>query len=95
MKNRYAGLVGYLRPDVACAPSAAPHLTPGLAGDGDEAEVADRRAVGLGVAVDHHDALAASGRREGAGQADDTGADDGEIERLVGGQGDSQCGERT
>ncbi len=50
-----------------------------LARDGDEAEIADRGTVGLGVAVDHDDALAAPRRRQGMGEAADAGADDREV----------------
>ena len=52
-----AGRRRHLDPDVARAHGAPPALAALLAGDGDEAEIADRGAVGLRVAVDHHDAL--------------------------------------
>ena len=51
-----------------------------LAGDGDEAEIADRGAVGLRVAVDHRDLEPAPRRRQRVGKPADAGADDGEIE---------------
>jgi hypothetical protein len=48
------------------APPAIPRL---LAGHSDEAEVPDRRAVGLRVPVDHNDALCAPGGSERVSQA--------------------------
>ena len=44
--DRNAGLRRDLGPDVAGAPRQAPALAAFLAGDGDEAEIADRGAVG-------------------------------------------------
>ena len=72
-------LRGDLRPHVARAHRAAPAIARLLTGDGDEAEVADRGAVGLRVAVDHHHFLAAPRRGERMGEAADSGPDDGEI----------------
>ena len=60
--DRDAGLRRDLGPDVARALARAPALAALLAGDGDEAEIADRGAVRLRVAVDHHHALAAPAR---------------------------------
>ena len=50
-----------------------------LAGHHDEAEIPDRRAVGLCVAVDDDDAETAPGGCERMGQPDDARADNGEI----------------
>lgn len=87
------GLVGDLLPDVAGAHRALPALAGLLAGYGHEAEVADRGAVGLGIAVDDDDALAAPRRRQRVGEADDAGADDGQIVVLIGWLG-GQVGSR-
>ncbi len=66
-------------PDVPRPHGPPPACARLLARDRDEAEVADRGAVGLGVAVDHDDALAAPRRRQGMGEAADAGPDDSEI----------------
>ncbi len=71
-------------PDIACSLGQTPAVAALLAGDGDEAEVADRGAIGAGVAVEHHHPLARHGRRQSMGQADDPRADDGDAEgRLL------------
>ncbi len=80
LQDRDAGLGRDLGPDVPRPHGPSPALTRLLARDRDEAEVADRRTVGLGVAVDHDDALAAPCRRQGVGQAADAGPDDREVE---------------
>ncbi len=73
---------GDFGPDVARPPRPRPHLARFLTGDGDEAEVADRRAVGLRIAVDDDAAQAAARRGERMGEADDARPDDRDIVRL-------------
>ena len=75
MDHLDAGLGGDLRPDIAAAHRATPAVAGLLAGDGNEAEVAHRGAVGLGVAIDHHDFQSASGGGQRMRQADNAGAD--------------------
>lgn len=66
-------------PDVARALGPLPAGAALLAGHGDKAEVADRRAVRLGVTVDDYDPLAAAGGGERVRQAADACPDDCEI----------------
>ncbi len=77
--HRDPGLGRDSGPDVARSPGQGPALAALLARNGDEAEIADRRAVGAGIAVDDHDALARLGRGEGVGEADNSRADDGQV----------------
>ena len=53
---------GDLGPDIARSHGATPTRAGLLARDRDETEIADRGAVSLGVAVEHHDALATTCR---------------------------------
>ena len=85
------GLRGDLGPDRARPPGHVPAVAGFLAGDGDEAEIADRRAIRLRVPVDDDDLLASPRGRESMGKAEDAGTDDGQVEHegiLVGIVGD-------
>ncbi len=55
-----------------------------LARDGDEAEIPDRGAVGLPVAIDHDDPLSSPGGRQSMRQSANAGADNGDIEGTRG-----------
>ena len=81
--DRDAGGPGDVEPDVARAPGPAPDLALRLTRHRHEAEIAHRRAIGLGVAVDDQHAQAAPRRRERMRQPDDPGADNRNIERIV------------
>ena len=70
-----------LRPNVARASRAAPAFAGLLARDGDEAEIPDRGAVGLPVAIDHDDPLSSPGGRQSMRQSANAGADNGDIKR--------------
>ena len=71
------------RPRRRASASRAASMSPALLpGDGDEAEIADRGAVGLRVAVDHHHALAQPRGGQRMGETADAGPDHGEIERA-------------
>lgn len=74
-----ARLRRHLLPDVAGPHRPPPAVARLLAGDGDEAEVADRGSDRLGLAVDHHDAEPAPEAGEGVGEADDAGPDNCQI----------------
>ncbi|WPE19238.1 hypothetical protein ShzoTeo12_04020 [Shinella zoogloeoides] len=87
MHHLDAGLSGDLRPDIAGAAGPCPMLASLLAGNGDEAEIADRGADGPGVALDDGDPLALAGRGERRAEPDDAGADDDEIESLIAAHG--------
>jgi hypothetical protein len=82
MLHRHVGPRGDLRPDVAGAAGQAPTLAPGLAGDGDEAEIADRRADRPRVALNHDNALADAGGRQGVCEADNAAADHRQIKNA-------------
>ena len=73
---------GDLEPDLDRSLGAPPAVARLLAGDGDEAEIPDRSAIGLRVPVDHDDPLSPPGGGERMGEAADASADDGEIVRL-------------
>ncbi len=73
-----------LRPDIARASCAAPAFAGLLAGDGDEAEIPDRGAVGLPVAIDDDDPLSPPGGRQSVRQSANAGADNREIEGTKG-----------
>ena len=75
-----AGGRRHLGPDVARAHGPAPALALLLPGNGDEAEIADRGAVGLGVALDHRDLEPAPCRRQRMGEPADPRPDDREVE---------------
>jgi len=83
MDDGDAGFRRDLGPDLARALGPVPGLAGLLAGHRDEAEIADGGAVGLRVTVDHHDLQPAPRRGERMSEADDTGADDGEIETAL------------
>ncbi len=83
LQHRDPGGAGHLAPHLGRAPGAPPDLAPLLPRDRHEAEVADRGAIGLGVTIDDHDALAQPRGRQGVGQAHDAGADHGKIEGLL------------
>ena len=71
---------GHLQPHVARAHGAPPAFAVLLAGHRDEAEIPDRGAIGMGVAVDHHDALAQPRGGQCMRQAANAGADHRDIE---------------
>jgi hypothetical protein len=68
-----------LGPDVTGTAGAAPAIPGFLAGHGDEAEIADGGADGAGLALDHHGAEAGAVGSQRMRQADDAGADDGDV----------------
>ena len=74
-----AGFFSHLCPDIPRLPRHGPAIAGLLARDGDETEIAHRSAIGLRIAVDDNDTLAALGRRMRVRQADDTGTGNGEI----------------
>jgi hypothetical protein len=71
LDDRDTGLIDGLRPDIARPPRHRPAIAGALAGDGDgdEAKIADRGAIGLRIAVDDDNSLAAFRRRIGMGEA--------------------------
>ena len=81
--DRDAGLRRNIRPDVAGAPRALPSFAARLARDGDEAEIADRGAVGAAVALDDDDAFAQPRRRVSVRKSQNTRADDRQIVALA------------
>src|SRR5580704_5079082 len=74
--------IGDLEPDLDRSLRAPPAFAALLAGHRDEAEVADRSAVGLRVTVDHKNALSAPGGCERMGQPANACADHREIVGL-------------
>ncbi len=74
-----AGLRGDVLPYLARTPSPPPCVARTLAGDGDEAEVADGGSDTGGILVDHAHRQAAAGGGVGMRQADDAGADDDQV----------------
>ena len=82
MNHGNAGRVGYIAPHLAGAPGAPPHESSLLTRHGDEAEVAHRRAIRLGVPIDHDHAQSASNAGKRRGQAENSGADHGKIISL-------------
>ena len=71
-------------PDVAGPSGLLPAVTGLLPGHRDEAEIAHRGSVGLRVAVEDDNPLAAPGRRHGMGEADDPCADDRDVKDVPG-----------
>ena len=74
------GLRGDGGPDVTRTLGPAPGRAALLAGDGDEAEIADRGPGRARLPLDHHHPLAQARGRQGVGQAHDSRTDDGQIE---------------
>ena len=70
----------HLQPDVARAHGAAPAFAGLLARHGDEAEIPDRRAIGMSVAVNDDHALAETRGGECMRQSANASADHGNIE---------------
>ncbi len=75
-----AGRAGDLGPYVARAHGPVPAFPTLLPGHRDEAEIAHGGAVGLSVAIDDHDLLAAPRRRKRMGEPANAGANYGQIE---------------
>ena len=70
----------HLQPDVARAHGAAPAFAGLLARHGDEAEIPDRRAIGMSVAVNDDHALAETRGGERMRQSANARADHGNVE---------------
>ena len=66
-------------PHLARAARALPNHAPRLAGDGDEAEIADGGAIGPHIPIEHDHTLAQTCSRQGMRQADNACADDSEV----------------
>ncbi len=79
MLDRDTGAGRDLFPDIAGPHRAPPAIARLLAGDGDESEVAHRRANRLGLAIHDGDGQAPAAGGERMGEAHDTGAHDDEI----------------
>ena len=75
-----AGRLRHLQPHVARAHGALPAFAGLLAGHGDEAEIPDRGAIGMRVAVDDHHALAEPRGGQCMRQAANAGADHRDVE---------------
>ncbi len=75
---------GDFAPDRCAAHCQFPGPAARLTGDGDKAEIADRRAIGLCIPVEHQHALAAPRGRQRMGEADDPAADDDQVMRRHG-----------
>lgn len=81
--DRDAGPLRQIRPDRAAAAGAVPGAVEALAGDRDEAEIADAGAVGPSVALQRRDVLAGAGREQRMRQADDPGAHHDQVEARL------------
>ncbi len=86
MLDRDAGGPRQAGPKIARAAGPAPGLAARLTGDSDEAEVADRGAVGRAVTIDNNHAFAKPRGGPGVGETDNAGADYREVVGL--GHGD-------
>ncbi len=82
MNDIDAGRFGQFQPYIPRAHRAPPDRSALLAANDNEAEIADRGAIGLRVAVDHDNPETQAARRKRMRQPKDAGANDREVELL-------------
>ena len=83
MQDLNAGWPRHFQPYIARADGAPPIRSGRLTADGDEAEIANRCASGLRIAVDHDNAQPEPAGRERMREADNAGSHDRKIELLL------------